>query len=164
MQPTRLQVLSRVTRRLFSTSSLRATSFSPGPAPPRLPKEEQELFEKLQQSSSGAFSSPVLTTHVKDTSASPNATSERSRPKINQSPNTEPVLTWSSDEAVSPVLAKVEATGNGEELHPDIRRGVQPEFEGVRNPKTGEIGGPKNEPLRWGGGVDWSYNGRVTDF
>ncbi|KAL8760516.1 MAG: hypothetical protein Q9184_003314 [Pyrenodesmia sp. 2 TL-2023] len=56
--------------------------------------------------------------------------------------------------------AKVNASGEGEELHPDVRRGTKPEFEGERNPKTGEVGGPKNEPLRWGGGVDWSYNGR----
>ena len=47
-------------------------------------------------------------------------------------------------------------------LHPDIRRGAPPEFEGGMNPKTGEVGGPKTDPLRWPG--DWSYNGRVTDF
>jgi hypothetical protein len=41
-------------------------------------------------------------------------------------------------------------------------RGAKPEFEGDVNPKTGEVGGPKNDPLRWKG--DWSYNGRVTDF
>jgi hypothetical protein len=62
------------------------------------------------------------------------------------------------------VNATVRAEGDGEELHPDIRRGAKPEFEGDRNPKTGEVGGPKNEPLRWGDGGDWSYNGRVTDF
>lgn len=62
------------------------------------------------------------------------------------------------------MAAQVNARGDGEELHPDVRRGAQPEFEGERNPKTGEIGGPKNEPLRWGGEADWSYNGRVTDF
>ena len=48
-----------------------------------------------------------------------------------------------------------------------MRRGAPPEFEGEVNPKTGEVGGPKNEPLRWGSGEgrgDWSYNGRVTDF
>lgn len=45
-----------------------------------------------------------------------------------------------------------------------VRRGAAPEFEGDVNPKTGEVGGPKNEPLRWGGEGDWSYNGRVTDF
>jgi hypothetical protein len=49
-------------------------------------------------------------------------------------------------------------------LHPDMRRGAPPEFEGEVNPKTGEIGGPKNEPLRWGAKSDWSFNGRVTDF
>ena len=45
-----------------------------------------------------------------------------------------------------------------------IRQGAPPEFEGDKNPKTGEVGGPKNEPLRWGSKGDWSYNGRVTDF
>lgn len=45
-----------------------------------------------------------------------------------------------------------------------IRKGAPPEFEGEKNPKTGEVGGPKNEPLRWGSAGDWSYNGRVTDF
>ncbi|KND91525.1 Succinate dehydrogenase assembly factor 4, mitochondrial [Tolypocladium ophioglossoides CBS 100239] len=43
-------------------------------------------------------------------------------------------------------------------------RGAPPEFKGDVNPRTGEVGGPKNEPLRWGGAGDWSYNGRVTDF
>ena len=56
------------------------------------------------------------------------------------------------------------AKGEGEELHPDVRRGASPEFEGDTNPKTGEVGGPKNDPLRWGVNGDWSYNGRVTDF
>lgn len=36
-----------------------------------------------------------------------------------------------------------------------------PEFEGDRNPETGEVGGPKQDPLRHN---DWSFNGRVTDF
>ncbi|AQZ16159.1 FMP21 (YBR269C) [Zygosaccharomyces parabailii] len=36
-----------------------------------------------------------------------------------------------------------------------------PEFEGNINPKTGEVNGPKQDPLRHG---DYSYNGRVTDF
>jgi hypothetical protein len=58
----------------------------------------------------------------------------------------------------------IEARGKGEELHPDVRRGAPPEFDGDRNPKTGEVGGPKNEPLRWGATGEWSYNGRTTDF
>ena len=60
--------------------------------------------------------------------------------------------------------ARVVAKGDGEELHPNVRRGAAPEFEGDTNPKTGEVGGPKNNPLRWGVNGDWSYNGRVTDF
>lgn len=49
-------------------------------------------------------------------------------------------------------------------MNPALFRGAPPEFDGDKNPKTGEVGGPKNEPLRWGGDGDWSYNGRVTDF
>lgn len=58
----------------------------------------------------------------------------------------------------------IEARGEGEELHPHVVRGAQPEFEGDVNPKTGEVGGPKNEPLRWGPTSEWTYNGRATDF
>jgi len=57
------------------------------------------------------------------------------------------------------------STGNtdedGRELHPDMRRPVQDEFRGERNPVTGEVGGPKVEPTKHG---DWSYGGRASDF
>lgn len=36
-----------------------------------------------------------------------------------------------------------------------------PEFEGDTNPVTGEVNGPKQDPIKHG---DWSFNGRVTDF
>ncbi|KAG0172873.1 putative mitochondrial protein, conserved [Apophysomyces sp. BC1015] len=45
-------------------------------------------------------------------------------------------------------------------LHDDART-LEPEFQGDVNPKTGEVNGPKNEPLKHG---DWSFGGRVTDF
>jgi hypothetical protein len=138
----RPQSLTRILSRPLSTTTRTQTSWSPGPAPPRLPKEEQELFEKLQKASTGAFSTPVP--------EKPSATTESLRAQINQSPQSE--------------APTVEAEGKGEELHPHIRRGAKPEFEGDTNPKTGEVGGPKNEPLRWGVAGDWSYNGRVTDF
>lgn len=160
--------LTRCTRPLlprlrYPPSRRSATSFSQSPAPPRLPKEEQELYEKLQASSTGAFSTPRPTVVVNQ-SASPN-TSAPSRPQINQSPQSTSQPPQDSQSLGSnTVTARVEATGKGEELHPDVRRGANPDFEGERNPQTGEVGGPKNEPLRWGGGVDWSYNGRVTDF
>jgi hypothetical protein len=138
--------LGRLFCRQLSTTSRVRTSWSPGPAPPKLPKEEQELFEKLQKQSTGAFSTPI---------PDPTSPSTDLRARINQSPQSEN----------APVVnASVQATGEGEELHPHVRRGTLPEFEGDTNPTTGEVGGPKNEPLRWGAVGDWSYNGRVTDF
>ena len=155
-----LRPLIRCSR--YPSSRYYATSFSQSPAPPRLPKEEQELYEKLQASSTGAFSTPRSTVVINQT-ASPDA-SARPRPQINQSPHSASQPQDTQLGTSDAVNARVQATGKGKELHPDVRRGAKPEFEGETNPKTGEVGGPKNEPLRWGGGVDWSYNGRVTDF
>lgn len=150
-------------RRFFSHTTPR-TAFATGPAPPRLPPKEQEEFERLQRSSTGAFSTPKPEVVVNPTTYTSTSTS-RSKPQIYQSPAT--TTKEKEDIELAAVNARVAATGKGEELHPDIRRGAKPEFEGEVNPKTGEIGGPKNEPLRWGSTGergDWSYNGRVTDF
>lgn len=147
-------------RRLFSNSA-RRTAFATGPAPPRLPPKEQEEFERLQKSSTGAFSTPRPAPPAD--SAVESLSTSRPRPQINQSPDS----TEETESTEDTLNARLEAKGDGKELHPDIRRGAKPEFEGERNPKTGEIGGPKNEPLRWGSTGktgDWSYNGRVTDF
>ncbi|KAI9839511.1 MAG: hypothetical protein M1819_002136 [Sarea resinae] len=147
-----MRLVSRVQPRPFSTTATHfsSPSWSTGPSPPRLPKEEQEEFERLQRASTGAFSTPKA--------PSPASVNQVSRPPINQSPQS------TQQPEAEAINARVEATGEGDELHPDIRRGAKPEFEGDKNPKTGEVGGPKNEPLRWGSGGDWSYNGRVTDF
>ncbi|TLD08148.1 hypothetical protein PspLS_11966 [Pyricularia sp. CBS 133598] len=69
-------------------------------------------------------------------------------------------------EAPRPVEVEDAATNNGAAAATSggIRKGAPPEFEGEVNPKTGEVGGPKNEPLRWGAASDYSFNGRVTDF
>ncbi|KAI9769603.1 MAG: putative mitochondrial protein, conserved [Candelina submexicana] len=154
-------------RTLTTTTRLYASpSWSTSPAPPRLPKEEQEIFERLQSSSTGAFSTPkpniVVTQSPQAASSTSSAPVASSSSNTNQAPAHTP--SEPSDHDLLAINARVEATGDGEELHPDIRRGARPEFEGETNPSTGEIGGPKNEPLRWGGDVDWSYNGRVTDF
>lgn len=50
---------------------------------------------------------------------------------------------------------------NGTSLHQDAPKKLEPEFTGDVNPKTGEINGPKNEPVKHN---DWSFGGRVTDF
>ncbi|KAF8630678.1 hypothetical protein AX15_002822 [Amanita polypyramis BW_CC] len=48
--------------------------------------------------------------------------------------------------------------------HPDAGEPIQPEFDGDMNPRTGEKGGPKREPVHsWIEG-DWSFKGRVSDF
>lgn len=146
-------------------------SFTAGPSPPRLPKDEQDIFDALQRASTGAFSTP------------------RTPPRVNQSPDSSAEEVAEAEGTIESRAEKlletgagprqageeqtkfkdlydqvIEAKGKGEELHPNVVRGAQPEFEGERNPKTGEIGGPKNEPLRWGPGGEWSYNGRTTDF
>ena len=149
-----------VAKRFFNyTSSQRRTLFG-GPSPPRLPEQEQKVFDELQKSSTGAFSTPQPRIQVNQSPAS-----SANKPQINQSPATTATSSQPAEIDTSPkVNAQVRAEGDGEELHPNVRRGAAPEFKGDINPKTGEVGGPKNDPLRWGGSADWSYNGRVTDF
>ncbi|KIW72856.1 hypothetical protein PV04_01020 [Phialophora macrospora] len=150
-------------------------SFQGMAAPPRLPKEEQEIFEALQRQSTGAFSTPLP--------------ERRAQPRINKSPDSSAAEIADAQTTVSKRVDKIsaaaasegsdetgpsvvkdmydkviEAKGKGEELHPNVMRGAEPEFEGDVNPKTGEVGGPKNEPLRWGPTGEWTYNGRATDF
>lgn len=54
-----------------------------------------------------------------------------------------------------------DASSNGTDLHDDAIKKPKPEFTGDVNPKTGEVNGPKNEPVKHN---DWSFGGRVTDF
>ncbi|KAL9949748.1 hypothetical protein ACHAQF_002983 [Verticillium nonalfalfae] len=113
-----------------------------GERPPRLPASEQAEFERLQRTAAVASGFDM----------SPPSPAEATE-------------TTTAAAAAAAAPGKVEVrTDDGEALHQDVRRGAPPEFEGETNPKTGEVGGPKNEPLRWGGDGDWSYNGRVTDF
>jgi len=141
--------------RPFATKPAFRSRWTSGPSPPRLPKEEQEIFETLQQQSTGAFSTPHTSEHTIDITKPESEAAEIG--------HTGP----SEADAMLEQLrerARLAAKGDGEELHPNVRRGAPPEFEGDVNPKTGEVGGPKNEPLKWGVTGDWSYNGRVTDF
>ena len=101
------------------------------PAPPPLPAKDQLEFEALVRAAAAPLSS--------------------------QSSN------QNTQEAQTKEQLKAELTriAKGEELHPHARRAPAPEFEGDTNPLTGEVGGPKHEPLRHG---DWSYGGRISDF
>lgn len=155
-------------RRLLHQSSRHsAATFAPSPSPPKLPEEDQRVYEELQKGSTGAFSTPRPRMAVNQSPASRSSDQEprSSPPPNNYAPSRNSSNSQSTQqEAQGGFPAKVTAEGEGEELHPDVRRGAKPEFEGDRNPQTGEVDGPKNNPLRWGGEVDWSYNGRVTDF
>ncbi|KAG0251397.1 putative mitochondrial protein, conserved [Mortierella polycephala] len=72
-----------------------------------------------------------------------------------------PILLESAkDQAEFEQLVK-KAASSPATSHPDAKAPVPEEFEGDTNPTTGEVGGPKREPVRFG---DWSFKGRVTDF
>ncbi|KAL1648894.1 hypothetical protein SLS58_002074 [Diplodia intermedia] len=117
------------------TPSVRyASNFRTSPSPHRLPDEEQKIFEELQRRSTGAFSTPREPPAINQSPHSTSPATPTSRPSINQSP----------DSAAEKKVYKVAADGEGEELHPDIRRGAR--------------------LARWGASGDWSFNGRVTDF
>ncbi|KAF9958714.1 putative mitochondrial protein, conserved [Mortierella alpina] len=66
----------------------------------------------------------------------------------------------SKDQAEFEKLVK-DAAATPATSHPDAKTPVPDEFVGDTNPSTGEVGGPKREPVRFG---DWSFKGRVTDF
>ncbi|KAI0910900.1 hypothetical protein F4824DRAFT_375561 [Ustulina deusta] len=125
----------RTTRQALPPHIRHTSTFQPGPSPPRLPADQQAEFERLQRTA--------------NTQEGFNATS--------------------SPDFASPSSSSSSAT-NAREKDMDtaqpapLRKGAPPEFDGDVNPRTGEVGGPKNEPLRWGAAGDYSFNGRVTDF
>ncbi|KAL6792881.1 hypothetical protein J3E68DRAFT_407650 [Trichoderma sp. SZMC 28012] len=144
--PLRTFNLSLTTTRLSSSSS-----FSSRPSPPKLPAAQQAEFERLQRAAavSSAFQE-VASTQTPPSTETPRHTTTAS--------------SSASSSASASASANSVKTDEGTTLNQGLFRGAPPEFEGDTNPKTGEVGGPKNEPLRWGGEGDWSYNGRVTDF
>lgn len=118
----RLVLNDLVSVRLFNTERT--------PSPPKLPREEQEEFERLQKI---AQSQDAIDEYNREIESDPTKESLKSV-----------ILTKNDIGSFSPEFSK-----------------TIPEFEGDKNPKTGEIGGPKQDPLRHG---DYSFNGRVTDF
>ncbi|KAK4155301.1 hypothetical protein C8A00DRAFT_42097 [Chaetomidium leptoderma] len=145
-----LRSLSRTTTIPTTTTTTRrhaSSSLQNSPAPPRLPASEQAEFERLQRAAEAALSSHA---------SIPAATASDSSAQGQTQTQTQTQQT-----------AGAGATAAGPEagtFSGGMRKGAPPEFEGDKHPRTGEVGGPKNEPLRWGSGGDWSFNGRVTDF
>ncbi|KAI0880160.1 DUF1674-domain-containing protein [Annulohypoxylon maeteangense] len=129
--------------RYASNDTNNSSPFQPTPSPLRLPPDQQAEFERLQRTAN---------------------TQE------GFNPTSIPDFSSPVSSAVTSDLSSVEAnavetpTLDDEFGSVPLRKGAPPEFEGDVNPKTGEVGGPKNEPLRWGPAGDYSFNGRVTDF
>ncbi|KAI1174263.1 hypothetical protein F4777DRAFT_395404 [Nemania sp. FL0916] len=132
-----------------------ASSFQPGsgpaPSPPRLPASEQAEFERLQRLANTSMNTQdgLAATSLHDASTSSPA-----------APAAEAAVPLTS---ADPSRA-ADGADSVDNVSMPLRKGAPPEFEGDVNPRTGEVGGPKNEPLRWGANGDYSYNGRVTDF
>ncbi|KAL2753542.1 hypothetical protein ACRALDRAFT_1071999 [Sodiomyces alcalophilus JCM 7366] len=153
-QTTRTSLTTAILRPYSSSSS--SSSFGPGPAPPRLPPEEQAEFERLQREA--AVSSAFHPDDSQPPSFSPSSPA---------TPASTPRHTTSTSQTHQQPSQQQHQSQETEDRDPNqggVFRGAPPEFQGDVNPRTGEVGGPKNEPLRWGEKGDWSYNGRVTDF
>ncbi|KAI9791848.1 MAG: putative mitochondrial protein, conserved [Peltula sp. TS41687] len=147
--------------RPFSTSHVQRTPrplHAAGPSPPRLPKEEQEIFERLQRSATGPATAPKHSTAATITNSTLSNTDANHTTPHN-------VAAKGAGQQQSDSSPGSNSSGWDEGTsHPDLRKPVKPDFKGDVNPRTGEVGGPKNEPLRWGASGDWSYKGRATDF
>ncbi|OAA69950.1 FMP21-like protein [Akanthomyces lecanii RCEF 1005] len=141
MRHTVLRNLTALSRRSVPAAVCRrhASNFGSAPGPPKLPAQEQAEFERLQRQAAVSSAFQPEAAAAETSSAAADATTH---------------ATSTSSSAVDSELRE----GGG------LYRGAKPEFDGDKNPRTGEVGGPKNEPLRWGSGGDWSYNGKVTDF
>lgn len=129
-----------------------SSAFQQGPSPPRLPPDQQAEFERLQRAVADRLADPTPLPHEQQPSVSPAST-----PRHTTTPGGTADAAATATTATTTPSADEPTTGG-------VWRGAPPEFDGERNPKTGEVGGPKTEPLRWGSAGDWSYNGRVTDF
>ncbi|CUM65802.1 uncharacterized protein PRCAT00003450001 [Priceomyces carsonii] len=130
---TNTQVLGRAHLRLIGRFYSSKFSNEFKPSPPKLPKEEQEEFEALQKVASSQIAIEDYNDRIRKAGSTEGGASlSQEQPQMN------------SDIGGFQVLKTI------------------PEFEGDVNPKTGERGGPKQDPLKHSS--DWSFNGRVTDF
>lgn len=128
-----------------------SSAFQQGPSPPRLPPDQQAEFERLQRAVADRLADPTPLPHE-----------QQQPPSVSPASTTRHTTT--PDGATATATTATATPSADEPTTGGVWRGAPPEFDGDKNPKTGEVGGPKTEPLRWGSAGDWSYNGRVTDF
>ncbi|KAG7665330.1 uncharacterized protein J8A68_001018 [[Candida] subhashii] len=133
---TKVFIPSTATRsfRFYSSLPKFGTDYQPGP--PKLPKDQQEEFERLQNIANSQIAIEEYNEQINTTGASSSDVETPIKP--------------------APALKSETDMGNFSYLKPI------PDFEGDVNPKTGERGGPKQDPLKHAD--EWTYNGRVIDF
>ena len=149
-----------------AAAPVRCLSWDAQPSPPRLPPDQQAEFEQLVKEAQESAAAASLADAMKDAMALSDARAKAvAAAELEDERNEAALVAEKAESAKQSVNASTSATAglNGNPIE-GVWRGAPPEFEGERNPRTGEVGGPKNEPLRWGAAGDWSYNGRVTDF
>ncbi|CAK7262542.1 hypothetical protein SEPCBS57363_000119 [Sporothrix epigloea] len=173
-----------VTRPMTLTSvRTMSSAWDDQPAPPRLPPEEQAEFEMLVRKARESAAAASLADAVAEANAKAEAKAAAAAAAAAKEAQEAEAVAAAAAAAVATAAATETATATAQETGTStttssqtpssalngnpiegVWRGAPPEFDGERNPKTGEVGGPKNEPLRWGSSGDWSFNGRVTDF
>ncbi|KAI5951300.1 hypothetical protein KGF54_004374 [Candida jiufengensis] len=125
-----------ITIRLLNTSITRLYSkFNEKyQGPPKLPRKDQEEFERLQNIAMSQIAIEDYNDRL--------AQEQQNMQDITD--NKPPVVQENSDIGSFAYLKTI------------------PEFEGDVNPKTGERGGPKQDPLKRSD--EWTFNGRTIDF
>ncbi|KAI3406765.2 hypothetical protein KGF56_000370 [Candida oxycetoniae] len=106
--------------------------------PPKLPKEEQEEFERLQNIAQSQIAIEEYNDSVK--------AGQAAEGEVFAGKETPPVVAVDANSDIGS-FAYLKTI---------------PEFEGDVNPVTGEKGGPKQDPLKTGD--EWTFNGRTIDF
>lgn len=102
-----------------------------------------------------------ISSSILRSSASTPPSSDSSAPFSRPGPPPLPARDQKEFEALQKKSETVDLNVSEADAHRDLRRKPKPEFEGDVNPKTGEKGGPVNDPLKWE--REWTYGGRATD-
>ncbi|CAK9435651.1 uncharacterized protein LODBEIA_P03780 [Lodderomyces beijingensis] len=115
----------------------------PYQGPPKLPKEEQEEFERLQKIAQSQIAIEEYNDQLLAEEQQEKQQQEQSQGGADADQRA-PVVSQNSDIGSFAYLRTI------------------PEFEGDVNPQTGERGGPKQDPLKRSD--EWTFNGRTIDF